>query len=69
MFVHLSYRVKQRVNNLHYFHYSIRLQQEGCSHVVPRGGEDYRGGDQEQRTNCNGGEVRDDGVFQCVVYT
>lgn len=51
---------------------SIRLQQEGRTHVVPRGGEDYRGGDQEQRTDCSGGEVREERrsfVFVCGVLT
>lgn len=34
-----------------------RLQQEGRAHAVPRGGEDHCGGDQEQRADCDGGEV------------
>lgn len=37
--------------------FSNRLQQEGRAHAVPRGGEDHRGGDQEQRADCGGGEV------------
>lgn len=47
-------------NSLSHCHCSNRLQQEGCSHVVPRGGEDYSGGNQKQWTNCGGGEVRDE---------
>lgn len=49
-----------RDDELHSSLCSFRLQQEGRAHVVSRGGEDYRGGDEGQRTNCGGGEVRED---------
>ncbi len=55
-------------NNLLCCHCWIRLQQEGCTHAVPRGGEDYSGGDQEQRANCSGGEVRGE-PWRCVCCT
>lgn len=55
MFVHCA-----RIISLTYCYCPIRFQQEGRAHVVSRGGEDYSGGNQEQWTNCSGGEVREE---------